>query len=314
MTGAGLALSSPEEVGSQAKASVPSKPAPVRTPQARRIMDMGWLPPNKKPIEHVESESGRFSHRLRSAGKVNRPCQDERQTRKDGLLSGNPQREPPEACALQPARPLRSRSRSAGGACPNGQRRIADKGLTHFCSSREGVLPKTPHASHRSGFPGSSAGRSNPCYTVPESLPSGVLAMPPSSRPPRPLARGGERPVRRQTRTFRPNYLSFAGTYQCNLTCPHCCVPIEWTDRLDIGVALRFLEDAHAYGIGILGFTGRRAVPVSRVRAHAVPPGGRAGLPLRQDHDQRRLVPGPAPPGGGAARAGGSRLYAASWG
>src|SRR5437763_15948178 len=68
--------------------------------------------------------------------------------------------------------------------------------------------------------------------------------------------RGPGRPVKRRTRTFRPNYLSFAGTYQCNLTCPHCCVPIEWTDRLDIGVALRFLEDAHAYGIGILGFTG----------------------------------------------------------
>ena len=64
------------------------------------------------------------------------------------------------------------------------------------------------------------------------------------------------RAVQRRTRTFRPNYLSFAGTYQCNLTCPHCCVPIEWPDRLDIGVALRFLEDAHAYGIGILGFTG----------------------------------------------------------
>src|SRR5437016_10799686 len=64
------------------------------------------------------------------------------------------------------------------------------------------------------------------------------------------------RPVARRTRTFRPNYLSFAGNYQCNLTCPHCCVPIEWPDRLDIGVALRFLEDAHAYGIGILGFTG----------------------------------------------------------
>ena len=63
--------------------------------------------------------------------------------------------------------------------------------------------------------------------------------------------------MRRRTRTFRPNYLSFAGTYQCNLTCPHCCVPIEWPDRLDIAVALRFLEDAHAAGvIGILGFTG----------------------------------------------------------
>src|SRR5437899_3121886 len=57
-------------------------------------------------------------------------------------------------------------------------------------------------------------------------------------------------------RTFRPDYLSFAGTYQCNLTCPHCCVPIEWTDRLDIGAALRFLEDAHAEGIRTLGLTG----------------------------------------------------------
>jgi hypothetical protein len=58
------------------------------------------------------------------------------------------------------------------------------------------------------------------------------------------------------SRTFRPRYLSFAGTYQCNLSCPHCCVPIEWTDRLDVDVAVRFLEDAHAYGIGTLGFTG----------------------------------------------------------
>ena len=70
-----------------------------------------------------------------------------------------------------------------------------------------------------------------------------------------------DRPLRGSTRrkrrhTFRPNYLSFAGTYQCNLTCPHCCVPIEWTDRLDVGVALRFLEDAHARGIEVLGFTG----------------------------------------------------------
>jgi hypothetical protein len=68
--------------------------------------------------------------------------------------------------------------------------------------------------------------------------------------------RGLGRPVARRTRTFRPNYLSFAGTYQCNLTCPHCCVPIEWADRLDISTAIRFLEEAHAFGIRILGFTG----------------------------------------------------------
>ena len=75
-----------------------------------------------------------------------------------------------------------------------------------------------------------------------------------SSTPP--LTRGDVRPVRRRTRTFRPNYLSFAGTYQCNLACPHCCVPIEWTDRLDIPVALRFLEQVREAGIEVLGFTG----------------------------------------------------------
>jgi organic radical activating enzyme len=68
--------------------------------------------------------------------------------------------------------------------------------------------------------------------------------------------RGEGRPVRRRTRTFRPNYLSFAGTYQCNLSCPHCCVPIEWPDRLDIAVAVRFLEDAANEGIRTLGLTG----------------------------------------------------------
>src|SRR5579884_4206698 len=68
--------------------------------------------------------------------------------------------------------------------------------------------------------------------------------------------RGEGRLVPRRTRTFRPNYLSFAGTYQGNLNCPHCCVPIEWSDRLDIPTALGFLEQAHAEGIGILGFTG----------------------------------------------------------
>lgn len=77
-----------------------------------------------------------------------------------------------------------------------------------------------------------------------------------SSPPPPSHSRGEARPVKRRTRTFRPNYLSFSGTYQCNLTCPHCCVPIEWPDRLDISVALRFLEQAHAEGIETVAFTG----------------------------------------------------------
>ncbi len=60
----------------------------------------------------------------------------------------------------------------------------------------------------------------------------------------------------RESRDFRPNYVAFAGTFQCNLACPHCCVPIEWTDRLDIPTALRFLDEARAAGIERLGFTG----------------------------------------------------------
>ena len=57
-------------------------------------------------------------------------------------------------------------------------------------------------------------------------------------------------------RGFRPRQLQLSGTYQCNLVCPHCCVPIEWTDRLDIDVAMRFVEDARREGIRTLGFTG----------------------------------------------------------
>jgi pyruvate-formate lyase-activating enzyme len=69
----------------------------------------------------------------------------------------------------------------------------------------------------------------------------------------RAVRKGGQR---KPGRGFRPDYLSFAGTYQCNLACPHCCVPIEWTDRLDIATAVRFLEDARREGIRTLGFTG----------------------------------------------------------
>src|SRR5215217_7258902 len=74
-------------------------------------------------------------------------------------------------------------------------------------------------------------------------------------KPPR---HGPDRPPteRHPERTFRPNYIALCPTYQCNLTCAHCCVPIEWPDRLDIPTSLRFLEQAHAAGIDTLGFTG----------------------------------------------------------
>jgi radical SAM protein with 4Fe4S-binding SPASM domain len=70
------------------------------------------------------------------------------------------------------------------------------------------------------------------------------------------FSRNGRRAAKATEHVFRPDYLSFAGTYQCNLACPHCCVPIEWTDRLDIEVALHCLEEAHAVGVKTLGFTG----------------------------------------------------------
>lgn len=57
-------------------------------------------------------------------------------------------------------------------------------------------------------------------------------------------------------RQFQPRYVMFSGTYQCNLTCPHCCVPIEWPDRLPIDVALSFLDDCAHAGIREIGFTG----------------------------------------------------------
>jgi MoaA/NifB/PqqE/SkfB family radical SAM enzyme len=70
-----------------------------------------------------------------------------------------------------------------------------------------------------------------------------------------PLTRGEDRPVNRRTRTFRPNYLSFAGTYQCNLACPHCCVPIEWPDRLDSD------EFSYDLALGAVGFPHYREPP-----------------------------------------------------
>ncbi|MCE9533945.1 MAG: radical SAM protein [Planctomycetes bacterium] len=77
-----------------------------------------------------------------------------------------------------------------------------------------------------------------------------------STRSPTASSRGEPRQSGPKSRTFRPDYVSFAGTYQCNLSCPHCCVPIEWTNRLDIPTAVRFLEESFATGIRVVGFTG----------------------------------------------------------
>jgi radical SAM protein with 4Fe4S-binding SPASM domain len=73
---------------------------------------------------------------------------------------------------------------------------------------------------------------------------------------PNPILSRGEARTRSRSHTFRPNYLSFSGTYQCNLTCAHCCVPIEWKDTLDIEVAKRFTTECAELGIKTMGFTG----------------------------------------------------------
>jgi organic radical activating enzyme len=110
----------------------------------------------------------------------------------------------------------------------------------------------------------------------------------PDPTPAIPSARSECRPVKRRTRTFRPNYVSFAPTYQCNLSCPHCCVPIEWPDRLDVAVALRFLEDAHGEGVGVLGFTGGEPFLYPEF-LHALT-GRAAGLGMRFDKVQTNGV------------------------
>lgn len=73
---------------------------------------------------------------------------------------------------------------------------------------------------------------------------------------PNPILSRGEARTRSRRRTFRPNYLSFSGTYQCNLSCAHCCVPIEWEDRLPVAVAKRFTSECAELGIRTMGFTG----------------------------------------------------------
>lgn len=78
----------------------------------------------------------------------------------------------------------------------------------------------------------------------------------PGPPPPRGPQIDGRPLPERRTRTFRPNYISFSGTYECNLSCAHCCVPIEWKHRLEIPAALRFLESAVRAGIRVAGFTG----------------------------------------------------------
>ena len=80
-------------------------------------------------------------------------------------------------------------------------------------------------------------------------MPESVRSLTETSRRPAPKKKSSQR-------EFRPDYISFAPTFRCNLSCPHCCVPIEWTDRLDLAPALRFLNEARMEGIDLLGFTG----------------------------------------------------------
>jgi hypothetical protein len=68
--------------------------------------------------------------------------------------------------------------------------------------------------------------------------------------------RGEPRPVRRRTRTFRPNYLSFAGTYRSNLWHIHC------------GHGDDAMENAYATAGWVAARRSRR-VPVEAIPQHA---------------------------------------------
>lgn len=91
--------------------------------------------------------------------------------------------------------------------------------------------------------------------------PAGRLArmsFPPKAGPstPNPTLGRGKGRSRSRRHTFRPNYLLFSPTYQCNLNCPHCCVPTEWPERLDVAVAKRFTSECAAIGVKEMGFSG----------------------------------------------------------
>jgi hypothetical protein len=55
---------------------------------------------------------------------------------------------------------------------------------------------------------------------------------------------------------YRPTFISFAPSYECNLACAHCCVPKGTADTLPLRVALDCVQEAPALGITAVGFTG----------------------------------------------------------
>ena len=91
-------------------------------------------------------------------------------------------------------------------------------------------------------------------------------------------------------RQFRPATSRSPAPTSAISTCPHCCVPIEWPDRLDIDVALRFLEDAHAYGIRTLGFTGGEPFLYPEFVVALTRRGAELGFRFDKIDDQRRLA------------------------
>ncbi len=56
--------------------------------------------------------------------------------------------------------------------------------------------------------------------------------------------------------TYRPTFITFAPSYECNLSCAHCCVPAEGSGRLPLEVAGACLEAGPALGVSAIGFTG----------------------------------------------------------
>lgn len=55
---------------------------------------------------------------------------------------------------------------------------------------------------------------------------------------------------------YRPTFLSLMPTYECNLSCAHCCVPKGAAGEMPLDLALGCVQEAASVGITSVGFTG----------------------------------------------------------
>ena len=63
---------------------------------------------------------------------------------------------------------------------------------------------------------------------------------------------------------YQPTFLSLMPTYECNLSCAHCCVPEGAAGDMSLDLALGCVNEAASAGITSVGFTGGE--PMLRVK------------------------------------------------